>query len=210
MKLAEKNMTVSKPKTQVGIGNSFYRTVNGPKPRYRLVRFSDENLKAEKTKHIEHKMNGGFLSYSFSEIVYMYYPDAAPPPPGTRTPPHVRLVPESRLPYSGDMMKVSVKEKIPSTLEATDKSGFLILETDGHSIIYKGEGYELTINQFKIIQYLYEKSKTKFPSVRTARMLEELEIGTDRLPKIFYSQKYIFEALIIKGNRKGTVKLKLD
>lgn len=210
MKLIEKDKKVTAPKTQAGFGNSFYRNLNGPKLQYRLVRFSEENLKAEKIKHIEHMLNRGFPSYRLPETVYMYYPDAFPPSADTKTPPHVKLVPESRLPYSNSMMKVRNKKENVNFFERTSKDAFLVLDPESHSIIYKGEPYELTLNQFRVIECLFEKSKTKFPSVKTARMLGELEIGTDRLPKIFYDQKQILDALITKGERRGSVKLKLD
>jgi hypothetical protein len=73
-------------------------------------------------------------------------------------------------------------------------------------VFYKGKKYSLTPLQAATIQILHERHRNGFPEVSQHKILEEINSKSKQLKDLF-KKCHLWKNLIIKGERKDTVRL---
>ena len=95
-----------------------------------------------------------------------------------------------------------------STEPKKEPSGFTHSD-DYRSVTLRGETHLLTAQQAHVIQILHEAYKNGTPEVGTASVLEKVDTTNSRLRDTFKSNPPAWKVLVVRGKRRGTLRLNL-
>ncbi len=111
-----------------------------------------------------------------------------------------------------DSVPPSAIVPMPSTAKAeepTPAPGFNHSE-DFRSVTAHGKTFSLTLYQSRALEKLWKARKNLIPELHQAVILEGIESCSKRLRDVFKSNMEAYRALITRGERKGTFRLRLS